>query len=170
MSLVPGERRFNWVWYVNYNQTTELLAFSRIRRMRRDYSVPPGMLAPAVEMRSYADMVLAPRSRSCGNSEPFVQAILDLGVPQMTFDGSWLCCLIPRPHCRQYVKSRECIALADALIQYNHDVRKALPALGPLQLAYGKQLIASGQQLGNRSVQLRNRSEGDTLWKSQSNK
>jgi len=23
-SLVPGERRFNWVWYVNYNQTTEL--------------------------------------------------------------------------------------------------------------------------------------------------
>ncbi|MEH2334394.1 FAD binding domain-containing protein [Nostoc sp.] len=23
-SLVPGKRRFNWVWYVNYDQTTEL--------------------------------------------------------------------------------------------------------------------------------------------------
>jgi len=47
-SLVPGERRFNWVWYVN--QTTELLRIlTDQENKRRDYSVPPGMLAPAVE-------------------------------------------------------------------------------------------------------------------------
>lgn len=60
---------------------------------------------------------------------------------------------IPRPHTAASTSkaAANAIALADALIQYNHDVRKALPAWEPLQLAYGKQLIASGQQLGNRS-------------------
>jgi 2-polyprenyl-6-methoxyphenol hydroxylase-like FAD-dependent oxidoreductase len=160
-SLVPGERRFNWVWYVNYNQTTELpRILTDQENKRRDYSVPPGMLAPAVEqeMRSYADMVLAPPFQKlvAATQEPFVQAILDLGVPQMTFGRVALvgdAAFIPRPHTAASTSkaAANAIALADALIQYNHDVRKALPAWEPLQLAYGKQLIASGQQLGNRS-------------------
>jgi len=90
MNLWCLERRFNWVWYVNYNQTTELLRIlTDQENKRRDYSVPPGMLAPAVEQ----EMIICrygtcPRSRLvAATQEPFVQAILDLGVPQMTFDG-----------------------------------------------------------------------------------
>ncbi len=82
-SLLPGERRFNWVWYVNYDQATELPRILTDREnKRRDYSIPPGMLAPAVEqeMRAYADTVLAPPFQKlvAATQEPFVQAILDL--------------------------------------------------------------------------------------------
>ncbi|MBD2435098.1 hypothetical protein CEN44_21850 [Fischerella muscicola CCMEE 5323] len=62
-SLVPGKRRFNWVWYVNYDQATELPRILTDKEgRRRDYAIPPGMIAPAVEeeMRVYANRVLAP--------------------------------------------------------------------------------------------------------------
>ncbi len=159
-SLVPGLRRFNWVWYVNYDEATELpRILTDQENKRRDYSVPPGMLAPAVEqeMRSYADTVLAPPFQKlvAATQEPFVQAILDLGVPQMTFGRVALvgdAAFIPRPHTAASTSkaAANAIALADALIKYNHDVKKALLAWEPLQLAYGRQLMASGQQLGDR--------------------
>ncbi|MEL6262390.1 MAG: FAD-dependent monooxygenase, partial [Cyanobacteria bacterium J06626_6] len=60
-SLVPGERRFNWVWYVNYDERAELPTLLTDKTgQRRDYSVPPGMMAPAAEqqMRDYANKML----------------------------------------------------------------------------------------------------------------
>ena len=140
-SLMPGERRFNWVWYVNYDEATELPRILTDRENKlRDYSVPPGMLAPAVEqeMRSYADTVLAPPFQKlvAATQEPFVQAILDLGVPQMTFGRVALvgdAAFIPRPHTAASTSkaAANALALADALIKYNHDVTKALPAWEP---------------------------------------
>ncbi len=59
--LVPGERRFNWVWYVNYDETTELpRVLTDKNGKQRDYSIPPGMMADDVEreMRQYAQRVL----------------------------------------------------------------------------------------------------------------
>jgi 2-polyprenyl-6-methoxyphenol hydroxylase-like FAD-dependent oxidoreductase len=160
-SLVPGERRFNWVWYVNYDETTELPRILTDKQGKhRDYSIPPGMLAPAVEqaMRSYADTVLAPPFQKlvAATQEPFVQAILDLGVPQMTFGRVALvgdAAFIPRPHTAASTAkaAANAIALADALVKHNHNVTKALPDWEPSQLAYGRQLLASGQQMGDRS-------------------
>jgi len=44
-SLVPGERRFNWVWYVNYDRDTELRRILTDKNgKQRDYSIPPGMM------------------------------------------------------------------------------------------------------------------------------
>lgn len=44
-SLVPGERRFNWVWYVNYDEKTELPHILTDKNGRlRSSSVPPGLL------------------------------------------------------------------------------------------------------------------------------
>jgi 2-polyprenyl-6-methoxyphenol hydroxylase-like FAD-dependent oxidoreductase len=88
--------------------------------------------------------------------EPFVQAILDLGVPQMTFGRVALigdAAFIPRPHTAASTAkaAANAIALAEALVKHNHNVNKALKSWEPLQLAYGRQLMASGQQLGNRS-------------------
>ena len=49
-SLVPGKRRFNWVWYVNYDEKTELAHILTDKNgKQRKYSVPPEMMSPAVE-------------------------------------------------------------------------------------------------------------------------
>jgi 2-polyprenyl-6-methoxyphenol hydroxylase-like FAD-dependent oxidoreductase len=160
-SLEPGKRRFNWVWYVNYDEATELPRILTDKNGRqRDYSISPGLLSPTVEqeMRSYADTVLSPPFQKlvAATPEPFVQAILDLGVPQMTFGQVALmgdAAFIPRPHTAASTAkaAANAIALAKALVKHNHHVIKALKSWEPLQLAYGNQLIASGQQLGNRS-------------------
>ena len=160
-SLVPGKRRFNWVWYVNYDEGTELPRILTDKAGRqRDYSIPPGMLAPEVEheMRAYANAMLAPPFQKliAATTEPFVQAILDLSVSQMAFGRVALvgdAAFIPRPHTAASTSkaAANAIALADALVEYNHDVTKALLAWEPMQLAYGNQLIASGQALGIRS-------------------
>jgi 2-polyprenyl-6-methoxyphenol hydroxylase-like FAD-dependent oxidoreductase len=160
-SLIPGERRFNWVWYVNYDEATEFTRILTDKAGRhRDDSIPPGMLAPEVEheMRVYANAMLAPPFQKliAATTEPFVQAILDLSVSQMAFGRVTLvgdAAFIPRPHTAASTSkaAANAIALADALVEYNHDVTKALPAWEPMQLAYGNQLIASGQLLGSRS-------------------
>lgn len=160
-SLVHGERRFNWVWYVNYDETTELPQILTDKEgRRRDYSVPPGLLAPTVEqeMRSYADAVLAPPFQKlvAATKEPFVQAILDLGVPQMIFGRVALvgdAAFIPRPHTAASTSkaAANAIALADALLEQNHHVPQALAIWEPEQLAYGLHLMKHGQSLGENS-------------------
>ena len=160
-SLIPGKRRFNWVWYVNYDEITELPRILTDKNgKRRDYSIPPGAIAPEVEkeMRLYAIKVLAPPFKKlvAATPEPFVQAILDLGVPQMTFGRVALvgdAAFIPRPHTAASTAkaAANAISLAETLVKYNHNVNKALPAWQPSQLAYGRQLMASGKQMGNRS-------------------
>jgi len=160
-SLVPGNRRFNWVWYVNYDEKTELPHILTDRNgKRRDTSIPPGFMAPEVEqtMHSYAEKVLAPPFQKlvAATKEPFVQTILDLGVPQMAFDRVALvgdAAFIPRPHTAASVSkgAANAIALADALVEQNHDAPKALSVWEADQLRLGMHLWKVGQDLGERS-------------------
>jgi len=160
-SLVPGERRFNWVWYVNYDETTELTPILTDKNgKRRDYSIPPGTIAPEVEqqMRLYANQILAPPFQRlvAATKEPFVQAILDLVVPQMAFNRIALvgdAAFIPRPHTASGVSkaAANAMALSDALVRQNHDVKKALNEWEPEQLKLGMYLRKAGQALGERS-------------------
>ena len=89
-SIIPGERRFNWVWYVNYDEKTELpnLLTDRDHKLHT-YSIPPGAIASSTEkqMRDYASKVLAPPFQKLitATKEPFIQSVLDLAVLQMTF-------------------------------------------------------------------------------------
>ncbi len=159
-SLVPGERRFNWVWYVNYDERTELPQILTDKNgKRRDYSIPPGLIAPAVEqgMRSYAEQVLVtPFQRLvAATKEPFVQAILDLDVPQMAFDRIALvgdAAFIPRPHTAASTSkaAANAISLVDSLIEHK-DVSEALAAWEGEQLALGMRLWKHGQALGEQS-------------------
>ena len=156
-SLVPGERRFNWVWYVNYDETTELTPILTDKNGKhRDYSIPPGTIASGIEqqMRLYANQVLAPPFQRlvAATKEPFVQAILDLTVPQMAFNRIALvgdAAFIPRPHTASGVSkaAANAIALADALVNQNHDVSKALNEWEPEQLRLGMYLRKAGQAL-----------------------
>lgn len=160
-SLMPGKRRFNWVWYVNYDETTELpRILTDKHRKRRDYSIPPGLMTPSVEqeMRSYADRVLVPPFQKlvAATAEPFVQAILDLGVPQMAFDCIALigdAAFIPRPHTAASTSkaAANAIALVDALVDYPDRVPKALEVWQVDQLALGMRLWKHGQDLGEQS-------------------
>ncbi|MGD1898594.1 MAG: FAD binding domain-containing protein [Phormidesmis sp.] len=160
-SLVPGERRFNWVWYVNYDEQTELPRLLTDKGERqRTYSVPPGMMSAAAEqeMRDYADQVLiAPFQKLvAATKEPFVQSILDLGVPQMAFDRVALigdAAFIPRPHTAASTAkaAANAIALVEALVDHSHNVPQALADWESDQLALGMNLWQHGRSLGERS-------------------
>lgn len=160
-SLAPGKRRFNWVWYVNYDEASELPAILTDKTgKRRDFSIPPGMLAPEVEqqMRAYARQLLPLPFQSLieATPDPFAQAIVDLGVPQMAFDRIALvgdAAFVPRPHTAAGVSkgAANAIALTDALVSHHHDVPKALNAWETDQLRLGMHLWRAGEALGERS-------------------
>ncbi|MBP2281278.1 2-polyprenyl-6-methoxyphenol hydroxylase-like FAD-dependent oxidoreductase [Psychrobacter sp. PL19] len=160
-SLVPGKRRFNWVWYVNYDEETELphVLTDKDGRQRAN-SVPPGRMSANVEqaMRSYADLVLATPFKAliAATKEPFVQSILDLAVPQMAFDRIALmgdAAFIPRPHTAAGTAkaAANAIALTEALVDHEHDIPKALQEWEANQLPQGMHLCEHGRNLGNNS-------------------
>ena len=160
-SLIPGERRFNWVWYVNYDEATELPKILTDKNGKQHtYSVPPGAIAPEVEqqMRDYGVKVLASPMQKliAATKEPFIQSVLDLTVPQMAFDRIVLvgdAAFVPRPHTASGVSKGavNAIALADALVANNHNVTEALKAWQTNQLKFGMYLKDMGEALGNRS-------------------
>ena len=160
-SLIPGERRFNWVWYVNYDEATELPKILTDKNGKQHtYSVPPGAIAPEVEqqMRDYGVKVLASPMQKliAATKEPFIQSVLDLTVPQMAFDRIVLvgdAAFVPRPHTASGVSKGavNAIAFADALVANNHNVTEALKAWQTNQLKFGMYLKDMGEALGNRS-------------------
>lgn len=119
-----------------------------------------GMIYPNVEqsMRSYVDRVLAPPLQKlvAATQEPFVQAVLDLSMPQMAFNRIALvgdAAFIPRPHTAASTAkaAANAITLVAALVHSNHDVSEALATWESAQLALGMRLWKSGQILGARS-------------------
>ena len=160
-SLQPGERRCNWVWYVNYDKETELPNLLTDKDGKQhNYSIAPGAIAPKIEtrMREYAGRVLAQPFQKliAATKEPFIQSVLDLTVPQMAFDRIALigdAAFIPRPHTASGVSKGAVngMTLADALVDHKHDVTEALKKWEANQLRFGMYLKDMGQSLGNRS-------------------
>lgn len=160
-SLEPGRRRFNWVWYVNYDKATELpYVLTDKQGQRHASSIPPGEMHPDAEhaMRTYAGKVLAPPFQQlvAATNQPFVQSILDYGAPTMVVGRVALvgdAAFIPRPHTAASTSkaAANAIGLADALMAHNHDVTKALEIWEPEQVALGRRLLEIGQTLGTRS-------------------
>lgn len=160
-SLVSGTRRFNWVWYVNYDEQTELLNILTDKNgRRRTHSIPPGMMASKVEqeMRMYANLVLAPPFKTlvAATREPFVQSIVDLMVPQMVFDNIVLigdAAFVPRPHTAASTAkaAANALSLVAALVKCDQNIAQALELWQVDQLARGKQLCEHGRRLGNSS-------------------
>lgn len=160
-SLVPGNRRFNWVWYVNYDEQTELpdILMDKNGR-RRTHSIPPGMMAFNVEqeMRIYANLVLTDPFKTlvAATTEPFVQSILDLTVPQMVFNNIALigdAAFVPRPHTAASTAkaAANALSLTTALVECGHDIHQALKLWQADQLARGRQLCEHGRRLGEHS-------------------
>ncbi|MBB5470640.1 2-polyprenyl-6-methoxyphenol hydroxylase-like FAD-dependent oxidoreductase [Paraburkholderia sp. CI2] len=104
-SSVPGERRWNWVWYRKYSreQLDELLVDRH--GVARAFSLPPGATkrADIDQLRDDAQALLAPTFRALVDStdDPFMQPIVDLRAPKMVFGRAVLlgdAASVPRPH------------------------------------------------------------------------
>lgn len=159
--LTPGQRRLNWVWYVNAAPGPELdRVLTDAAGVRREFSVPPGAVAPdrLAWLRGEANRILPPTFRRLveATREPFVQTIHDLAVPKMAFGRVCLtgdAAFVPRPHTAASTAkaAANATALADCLTVAKGEVNEALRWWEPDQLVYGERLRVHGQRLGNRS-------------------
>jgi len=158
-SVAPGERRFNWLWYLKAAQGPELDAVLTDRLgQRRSHSIPPGSLAAEQEayLRDMAERHANPAFRELirQTRDIFVQAIVDLNVPQMVFGRVLLtgdAAFVPRPHTAGSTAkaARNALFLAQA-IDDSGDLDKALQTWQRQQLAEGQRMADWGVSMGNR--------------------
>src|SRR5205807_3262555 len=129
---------------------------------RREFSVPQGFVAPGMAdwLHAQASHILPPVFLRLvkATTEPFVQTIHDLAVPNMAFGRVCLtgdAAFVPRPHTAASTAkaAANALALADCLTATGGDVdvEEALRRWEPDQLDMGRRLQALGQRLGNRS-------------------
>jgi 2-polyprenyl-6-methoxyphenol hydroxylase-like FAD-dependent oxidoreductase len=159
-SLEPKKRRFNWVWYVNYDGEKELPRILTDKEGKKhNNSIPPGEMHPDVEceMRAYAVKILSPPFQQliAVTKEPFVQSILDYGASKMVEGRVALlgdASFILRPHTAASTSkaAANAIHLVEALI-HDPDSMATLQTWEPKQISLGQQLMQMGQALGNRS-------------------
>lgn len=159
-SVRPGDRLINFVWYRNYLPGSDLsdLMTGHDGKLH-EISLPPD--APRAEHikemqataaarlpEQIAGVVLAVRA-------PFVQAILDVEVPQMAFGRVCLigdAAFVVRPHAAAGTAKAAADAweLARAL-EEQHDIESALRAWEPSQLELGRNLLERTRRIGRRS-------------------
>ncbi|MDB5384875.1 MAG: dhpH [Planctomycetaceae bacterium] len=159
--VTPGQRRINWVWYINAAPGPELDRVLTDKDGRRlEFSVPQGFVSTTMTDWLYeeARRILPPTFRRLveGTREPFVQTIHDLAVPKMAFGRVCLtgdAAFVPRPHTAASTAkaAANATALRNHLTMAKGDVIEALQAWEPDQLEMGRRLRIHGQRLGNRS-------------------
>lgn len=163
LATARGHRQMNWVWYVGATpgQRDALLVtrdghqrHASLRRgMARDEVVAalPGQAARELHP-NFAALVAATR-------QPFLQTIVDLGVPQTVFGRTVLtgdAAFVVRPHTAGGAAkaARDAQALADALLQSPGDVDDAMANFQRGQLRYGNRLLDYGIELGRQWARL----------------
>jgi 2,6-dihydroxypyridine 3-monooxygenase len=160
-SVEPGERLINIVWYRNYLAGSDLDdLLLDVHGIRREVSVPPGALRAehVAEARTVAaarlpgpiaEVVLAV-------DQLFVQVVLDLDVPRMTFGRACLlgdAAFVARPHAAAGTAkaAEDAWTLRDSLAAHPDDPAAALAAWEPGQLALGRSLLERTRAIGRRS-------------------
>ncbi len=159
--VTPGQRRLNWVWYINAVPGPELDRVLTDKDGRRlEFSVPQGFVSTAMTdwLHTQARSILPPTFRRLVEvtQEPFVQTIHDLAVPKMAFGRVCLtgdAAFVPRPHTAASTAkaAANATALADCLTVAKGDLLEALRWWEPDQLEMGQRLRVHGKQLGDRS-------------------
>ncbi|MGA8117516.1 MAG: hypothetical protein WCA46_28085, partial [Actinocatenispora sp.] len=100
-----GARRINLVWYWNVPEDELVDLFTDRDGVHRPHSVPAGMVGDrqVARMRADATSLMAPRVAElvCAAREPFLQTIVEVGVPRMVFGRTCLvgdAAFAVRPH------------------------------------------------------------------------
>lgn len=159
-STADGERRWNWVWYRPVAPGTDIARLLTDRDgIRHAFSLPPGSPTDAAiaEMRHASSELLAPTFQQLveATDEPFVQAILDLQVPQMVFGRAVLlgdAAFVPRPHTAGSTAkaAANAVALAKSLRSFPSSITKALAEWQATQLEEGRGMNEWGMSIGDR--------------------
>lgn len=157
-STAPGERRFNWLWYLKAEAGAPLDKVLTDRDgQRRRYSIPPGALATEQEawIRAQGEALANPAFRELirQTEDIFVQAIIDFSVPRMVFDRVLLtgdAAFVPRPHTAGSTAkaAANALALAGALVGKT-DLDAALQVWQRQQLVEGRRMGEWGVRMGN---------------------
>ena len=160
-SVMPGERLINIVWYRNYlagQDLDDLLLDAS--DTHREVSVPPGLLRAEhiAEARAVAAARLPPPIAEAvlAVADLFVQVVLDLEVPRMTFGRACLlgdAAFAVRPHAAAGTAKAadDAWTLVEALSANPDDPQAALAAWEPGRLAVGRHLLARTRAIGRRS-------------------
>lgn len=157
---IPGPL-LNWVWYRNVAAGESLRSLLTDRRgVERPLSLGPGTVRADVvaELRDAAGAVLPPQLAEAvvRTESPFVQVIVDLGVPRMAFGRVCLlgdAAFAARPHAAAGTAkaAEDGWALADALLAADGDVDAALARWEPQQLELGRLVVGRSSAMGQRS-------------------
>lgn len=159
--LGRGDRQLNYVWYRNVPEGPLLEELLTDRRgSRASVSIQPGQVQQRYvdQLRQEAGELLppAPAELVRATAQPFLQVVVDIEVPRMTFGRV---CLIgdaafaARPHAAAGTAkaAKDAWALGDALATHEGDVIAALEAWEPDQLEIGRNLVDRSRGMGDRS-------------------
>lgn len=159
-TLTPGWRRINWVWYRNVPEGAALDdLMTDAHGQHHPLSLPPGAVQDrhVDGLRAAAADLPAPLAELVGKTaQPFIQLIVDVEVPRMTFGRV---CLIGdaafalRPHAAAGTAkaAEDAWQLARAVRAAGRDVVEALRRWEPDQLELGRQVLARTRRAGERS-------------------
>jgi 2,6-dihydroxypyridine 3-monooxygenase len=160
-SLKPGRRFYNWLWYRNVTEGSELDNLMTDRRgAMHEVSLGPGDVQERhiEELRDAAASALPPPHAEVlfKTAEPFVQAVFDIEVPRMVFGRV---CLIGdaaftlRPHAAAGTAkaAEDAWKLGGAVLETGSDVAAALERWEPGQLKLGRRILARTRDAGQRS-------------------
>jgi 2,6-dihydroxypyridine 3-monooxygenase len=159
-SVTPGRRQFNWVWYRNVAEGAPLDdLLTGVDGRGHPLSLPPGAVQAhhVDELRTAAKHLPGPLAEIVmQTAEPFVQVIVDVGVPRMVIGrvcilGDAAFALRPHAAVGTAKAAEDAWQLARALQSNPGDVDGALTAWEDMQLRLGRQVAARTCDAGNRS-------------------
>jgi 2,6-dihydroxypyridine 3-monooxygenase len=159
-TLTPGRRRINWVWYRNVPEGGALDdLMTDAKGESHALSLSPGAVQDrhVDGLRAVAAGLPAPLAEMVRKTiQPFIQLIVDVEVPRMTFGRV---CLIGdaafalRPHAAAGTAkaAEDAWQLARALETAGGDMAGALRRWEAGQLGLGRQVLARTRRAGKRS-------------------
>jgi 2-polyprenyl-6-methoxyphenol hydroxylase-like FAD-dependent oxidoreductase len=163
LSVTRGERRMNWVWYVGATPAERDGLLVTRDGHQRHASLRRGMarqdVVDALPDLAFAELHPMFARLVQATPDPFLQTIVDLGVPRTVFDRTVLigdAAFVVRPHTAGGAAkaARDAQSLADALSRAGPDIDAALRSFEREQLEYGRALLAYGIDLGRRWARL----------------
>ena len=156
-AVVPGKRRYNFVWYRPVDEVGELANYLTDCSGRRfEMNIPPPLIRPELvaQMRADATRLLSPAfAEMVHKANPvFFQPIYDLTVGRMAYGRAVLAgdaAFVARPHCGMGVTKAggDAVALAAAL-QQHRDLDAALAAYSAERVPYGHAVVNHARHLG----------------------
>ncbi len=159
-STVRGERLLNFVWYRNASEERLRELLTDRDGVPRPLSLPPGALDERhlAEFRRDVQAILPARIAEVVVQipDPFLQAIVDVTVPQMAVGRVCLvgdAAFVGRPHAAAGTAkaASDAWALAESLVATDGDVDAALSRWEPRQLTVGRNLVKRVRYIGDRA-------------------